>query len=57
MTKRTEMQHRVLEFKAVAMTWAAGKLFTFKQTGIDGFIKRTMLKDQKQTNEAQQIKR
>lgn len=26
------------------MTWVAGKLFTFKQTGLDGFIKRSMLK-------------
>ena len=44
MTQRTEMQHRVLEFKAKAMSWVANKLFTFKQTGLDGYFKRLMLK-------------
>jgi len=44
MTQRTEMQHRVLEFKAMAMSWVAAKLFTFKQTGLDGYFKRSMLK-------------
>ena len=44
MTQRTEMQHRVLEFKAKMATWVAARLCTFKQTGLDGFIKRKMLK-------------
>ena len=44
MTQRTEMQHRVLEFKAKTMSWVANKLFTFKQTGLDGYFKRLMLK-------------
>lgn len=26
------------------MSWVAGKLFTHKQTGLDGVIKRAMLK-------------
>ncbi len=50
MTKRTEMQHRVLEVKARLMSWVAGKLFTFKQTGLDGFIKRKMLPAKKVPN-------
>ena len=44
MTKRTEFQHRMLEWKAIAMSWVANKLFTFKQTGLDGYFKRSMLK-------------
>ncbi len=47
MTKRTEVQHRVLEFRARLMSWVAGKLFTFKQTGLDGYIKRKMLPQKK----------
>jgi hypothetical protein len=43
-TQRTEMQHKLLELKALALTWVANKLFTFKQTGLDGFFKRSMLK-------------
>lgn len=43
MTRRTEFQHRVLEVKARVMSWVAGKLFTFKQTGLDGYLKRKML--------------
>ena len=43
MTKRTEMQHRMLELKVKLTSWVAGRLFTFKQTGLDGFLKRKML--------------
>lgn len=43
MTQRTEMQQRVLEFKASMMARVANRLFTFKQDGFDGFIKRKML--------------
>ena len=45
MTQRTELQHRVAEFKAVAMNWVANRLFSSKQTGIDGFVKRRLLGD------------
>jgi len=43
MTQRSEMQHRVLEFKATMMTLVANRLFSFKQNGLDGFLKRQML--------------
>ena len=36
-TQRSEVQQRVLEFKSILMTWIASKVFTFRQTGIDGF--------------------
>ena len=44
MTKRTELQHRLLELKATAMNWVANKLFSFRHSGVDGLLKRAMLK-------------
>lgn len=44
MTKRTEFEHWKLETKATLMSWVAARLFTFKQTGLDGYIKRMMIK-------------
>ena len=49
MTKRSELQHRVLELKESILSRVANKLFTFKQTGMDGFIKRRMLKPKAKT--------
>ena len=43
MTQRTELQQRMLEFKSIFMTWMAGKVFTFRQTGLDGWVKRRIL--------------
>ena len=43
MTKRTAHQHRMLELKSRLMAKIANKMFTFKQTGIDGFVKRKFL--------------
>lgn len=43
MTQRTELQQRSMELKSQAMNWVANRLFTFKQDGLDGFIKRRML--------------
>ena len=43
MTQRTEMQHRVLEFKSAMMALVANRLFSFRQNGLDGFLKRKML--------------
>ena len=51
MTRRTEFQHRLLEFKENLMTQVANKLFSFKQTGLDGFLKRQMLKDKKSSQD------
>ena len=44
MTQRSARQHWMLERRESAMAWIANKLFTFKVTGIDGFIKRRLLK-------------
>ena len=46
MTKRTEAQHRWLEVKARVMAVVANRLFSSRQTGLDGFLKRSMLKPQ-----------
>jgi hypothetical protein len=43
MTQRSEVQQRMLEYKSILTTWIAGKLFTFRETGLDGWIKRRML--------------
>ena len=43
MTKRTAHQHRMLELKERVMAKVANKLFSFKQTGVDGFVKRRLL--------------
>lgn len=47
MTKRSEAEHRFLELKAQVMAWVGNKLFSMKDTGLDGFVKRTMLKTKK----------
>lgn len=44
MTKRSALRQWMLETRATAMAVLAGRLFTFKQTGLDGFLKRAMLK-------------
>ena len=46
MTQRTEVQQRMLEYKSILTTWIAGKLFTFRETGLDGWIKRRMLSNE-----------
>ena len=43
MTKRTAHQHRMMELKARIMAVVANRLFTFKQTGLDGLVKRSFL--------------
>jgi len=42
MTQRSALRHRLLELKARVMARVANRLFTFKQTGLDGYIKRLM---------------
>ncbi len=44
MTKRTEFEHWKLETNEAVTTWVAARLFTFRRTGVDGYIKRLMLK-------------
>ena len=43
MTKRSAHQHRMLELRERVMAKVANRLFTFKQTGVDGFVKRKLL--------------
>lgn len=51
MTTRSEVKHRLAEQKAIAMTWIANRLFSFKQTGLDGFLKRQMLQPARKTQQ------
>jgi len=45
MTQRSEMQHKMAEFKARMMTRVANRLFSQRDDGLDGFLKRRMLND------------
>lgn len=48
MTQRTELQHRLAEFQSRMMSRVANRLFSFRQTGLDGFLKRRILKPHQQ---------
>ena len=43
MTQRSELKQRYLETKAQLFGWLASKLFTYRQTGLDGLVKRILL--------------
>lgn len=43
MTQRSELKQRYLETKAQLLGWLASKLFTYRETGVDGFVKRILL--------------
>lgn len=47
MTQRSEFHQRRLELKAQLMNWLANRFFSLKETGLDGFLKRTLLKPKK----------
>ena len=52
MTKRTEFQQRSLELKSQVMAWVANRLFSFKQDGLDGFLKRQLTGKQKTSKQS-----
>lgn len=43
MTQRSELKQRYLETKVYLLGWLASKLFTYRTTGVDGFLKRILL--------------
>ena len=43
MTQRSELKQRYLEAKAQLCGWLASKLFTYRETGVDGLVKRMLL--------------
>ena len=43
MTQRSELKQRYLETKAQLFGWLASKLFTYRETGVDGLVKRMLL--------------
>ena len=43
MTQRSELKQRYLETKVQLLGWLASKLFTYRTTGVDGFVKRILL--------------
>ena len=43
MTQRSELKQLYLETKAQLFGWLASKLFTYRETGVDGLVKRILL--------------
>ena len=47
MTQRSELKQLYLETKAQLFGWLASKLFTYRETGVDGFVKRMLLSNKR----------
>ena len=47
MTQRSELKQRYLEAKASLFGWLASKLFTYRETGVDGLVKRMLQPNQR----------
>ena len=47
MTQRSEWKQRKLETKAKLMAWVANRLFSLRNHGVDGAVKRALLAQKK----------
>ena len=50
MTQRSELKQRYLETKAQVFGWLASKLFTYRDTGVDGLVKRILLPNKRKAS-------
>lgn len=50
MTQRSELKQRYLEAKAQLFGWLASKLFTYRETGVDGLVKRMLLPNKRKAS-------
>ena len=50
MTQRSELKQRYLETKAQLLGWLASKLFTYRETGVDGLVKRIPLPNKRKVS-------
>ena len=50
MTQRSELKQRYLETKASLFGWLASKLFTYRETGVDGLVKRMLLPNKRKVS-------
>ena len=50
MTQRSELKQRYLETKSQLFGWLASKLFTYRQTGVDGLVKRILLPNKRKAS-------
>ena len=50
MTQRSELKQRYLETKASLFGWLASKLFTYRETGVDGLVKRMLLPNKRKAS-------
>ena len=51
MTQRSELKQRYLETKAQLLGWLASKLFTYRETGVDGLLKRILLLNKRKASQ------
>ena len=50
MTQRSELKQLYLETKAQLFGWLASKLFTYRETGVDGLVKRMLLPNKREVS-------
>ena len=50
MTQRSELKQRYLETKAQLFGWLASKLFSYRETGVDGLVKRILLPNKRKVS-------
>ena len=53
MTQRSELKQRFLEAKAQLFGWLASKLFTYREKGVDGLVKRMLLPAERRCKRAE----
>ena len=51
MTQRSELKQRYLEIKAQLLGCLASKLFTYRETGVDGLLKRILLPNKRKASQ------
>ena len=50
MTQRSELKQRYLETKAQLFGLLASRLFTYRETGVDGLVKRMLLPNKRKVS-------
>ena len=51
MTQRSELKQLYLETKAQLLGWLASRLFTYRETGVDGLSKRILLPNKRKASQ------
>ena len=51
MTQRSAVKQRYLETKAQLFGWLVSKLFTYREAGVDGLVKRILLPNKRMASQ------